>query len=475
MWDIGTKIASGAKSKILSEAKGPPCTPPVLYREVAASSSAPRNLRTFLEGTQRLISRVSGRRSALLRLVLLLFTAAPEVRADLAHHFGLSPRAIGMGNAVSAIIDDYAAVYYNPAGLALTSSNGFTLGYFYSTPRIRTRVAGGQERLSFQEEMKAGVVGYRQNLSSIFSDKWGKNVVVGLALAYPGDFKTATLVGTRFYDEMQFPVFGRVPEMLVMSGGLGIELHKMFLVGVGMRYAVTDSAKDITVHLQLPDRDDIIKKIDIQAETETQPIVGAVFRPWDALRLAAVWRRGGAPVRVVGKGGGRALVGPLEIPIDLSLNFQDFFTPDEFAGAVAWSPSEMFLLAFELTYAKWSHYDDPYGLSPPGDPFEDILIPRFGVEIDPPGPFRFQVGYYWQPSPVKDVQPFTQYLDTEEHVFSCAVEYELPIKRLLEYPLRFHAFFQYQHMPRRTLETVNGATAIWGYITHLGATVQLSF
>ncbi|MGW8323681.1 MAG: hypothetical protein ACWGSD_19230, partial [Thermodesulfobacteriota bacterium] len=190
--------------------------------------------------SRRIRCVISGKRvlrAALLLLVLLLAAGAGVAQADLAYHFGLSPRAIGMGNAVSALIDDYAAVYYNPAGLALSSSNGFTLGYFYATPRIRTRDAGGPERLSFQETTRTGVVGYRQNLSSMFSDKWGKNIVVGMALAYPGDFKTATLVSTQFYDQTQFPVFGRIPDMLVMSGGIGLELHKMLLLGVGMRYA----------------------------------------------------------------------------------------------------------------------------------------------------------------------------------------------------------------------------------------------
>ncbi|MGW8323682.1 MAG: hypothetical protein ACWGSD_19235, partial [Thermodesulfobacteriota bacterium] len=77
--------------------------------------------------------------------------------------------------------------------------------------------------------------------------------------------------------------------------------------------------KDISVYIKLPERENLFEKIDVQAETEAQPIVGAVFRPWDGLRLAAVWRRGGAPVRMVGRGGGKALVGPLQIPISLSV------------------------------------------------------------------------------------------------------------------------------------------------------------
>jgi len=380
-----------------------------------------------------------------------------------------------MGNAVSALIDDYAACYYNPAGLALSAENGFTLGYFYAAPRVRTRDALGVERLTFQTLTRAGVVGYRQNLRSLFPEKWGKNIVVALALAFPDNFKTATMVRTRYYHEMQFPVFGRVPDMLVMSAGLGFELHRLLLIGMGMRFSVTYSAKDLTVYLKVLEGQNLFQKVDVNAETEAQPIAGVILRPLDSLRLAAVWRRGGAPVSLVGKGGGKAEIGPIELPLSLNLCFQDFFTPDEFAGALSWAPVERLLLGFELTYARWSKYDDPFGQKPPGDPFFDILIPRFGAEVQVLEGLRAQLGYYWQPSPVRDAQSATRYLDTDEHVFSCACEYALRLDRFLEVPLKLQAYFQVQHLPRRTLTTVGGTMSVWGTITNVGGTVQLSF
>lgn len=418
------------------------------------------------------------RRLALLGLFCAGFLSVPAApaRADMASHFGLSPRAIGMGGAVSAVIDDYAAVYYNPGGLALSGSSGFTLGCFFATPRVRTREGNGPERLSFQNEMRTGLVGYRQNLAGLFPERWGRNIVVGMALAYPDNFKTGTLVRTRLYDEVQFPVFGRVPDMLVMSGGLGVEVFPgRLMIGAGMRYAVTYDAQNITAAIRLPENEVSYEKIDVNADTEIQPIVGLVFRPWDPLRLAAVWRQGGAPVHIVGHGRGTAVLGPVSLPINLNMGFQDFFRPEEFAGSVAWSPFRRWLLAFEVTYARWSAYDDPFGRKPPDTPFEDVLIPRFGVEYTPTGWLRVQSGYYWHPSPVGSDQPSTRYLDTDEHVFACAAEIAVPIRRLLQYPLLFHVYFQYQHLPRRTFRTVDGPTSIWGYITNIGGTVQLRF
>jgi len=409
-------------------------------------------------------------------LMVILLSITGEAMADLSTQFGLSPRAIGMGNAVSAVIDDYSGVYYNPAALSTSPSNSFTFGYFYTTPRIKVRQGAGPERLAFDTHLNAGVMGYRQNLRGMFPKKWGRNIIVALGLVFPGNFKKATFVSTSFYDQMQFPVFGRTPDMLVMSGGLSLEvLPRTVFLGMGMRFAVTYDANNIDVYINVLKGQNTFRKVDVNAETEVLPIAGFLFQPLSWLRLAGVWRKGGAPVRIVGKGGGVAQVGPIKLPINLSLNFQDFYSPDEYAGSVACWPIKNLLVALEFTYARWSKYDDPYGQPPPGDPFHDILIPRLGIEYQVLDSLRVDVGYYWQPSPVSSVQPSTQYLDADEHVFACAVEYALAIPRILRYPLRFYAYAQYQYLPERTLQTVNGPTSVWGYITNVGGTIQLSF
>jgi hypothetical protein len=397
---------------------------------------------------------------------------AGRVSADMSSQFGLSPRAIGMANAVSAVIDDYSAVYYNPAGLAQSSESGFTLGYFYGQPRVKIRAEGGSREIGFKSPMNVGVIGYRQ---ALFRDYWKKNVVVALALAYPENFKAATMVRTKYYGERQWPVFGRVHDMLVMSGGMGIQVHRMAYVGVGMRFAVTYSAQDITILLRLRERSVEYQHVDINADSEVQPIAGFVVRPWERLRVAAVWRRGGAPVSLVGKGQGGAEIGDLVVPVALDLNFKDFYTPDEIAASVAFEPYDRLLVACEATYALWSDYDVPYDRRPPGNPFSDIVVPRVGLEYRLSDTARIQAGYYYQPSPVKGVQPFTQYLDADEHVLSAAGELSVPIPRLLEYPLRFRLCLQYQYLPQRRLSTVNGTTTVWGYLITVGGTVELRF
>ncbi len=420
-------------------------------------------------------SSVERNRLSLLMAVTIgcaMVLASKHSWCDMSSQFGLSPRAIGMGNAVSALIDDYAAVYYNPAGLALTSESGFTLGYFYNEPRIKVGRSDGTEHSGFRSAMKAGLIGYRH---ALFSKHWKKNVVVGMALAYPDNFKTGTMVRTYFYDDTQWPVVGRVHDMLVMSGGMGIQVHERVYVGVGMRFAVTYSAQDINVVLRLSEGTIEYERVDINADTEVLPVVGCIIRPLEWLKFGAVWRRGGAPVKVVGKGQGSAVVGAFVLPVSLGLNFKDFYEPDEIAASVAIEPLDKMAICFETTYAFWSKYDVPFDMKPPGRPLDDIVIPRIGLEYRLSDFMRVQAGYYYHPSPVKRVQSDTDYLDAAAHVVSAGAEFSIPIPRLLEFPLVLHVCAQYEHMPERRLTTLHGSTRVWGHISTIGGTVQLRF
>jgi len=166
----------------------------------------------------------------------------------------------------------------------------------------------------------------------------------------------------------------------------------------------------------------------------------------------------------------------MEIPI--SVDWRDFYDPEEMTGSVAFQPLRELLVAFEGTYAKWSDYNVPYSETPPGDPMQDIFVPRVGVEVAPTDFWRFQLGYYYQPSAVRNNQPFTRFLDTDKHVFSCATEVSarLPLlKRVFADPLRFGVSFQYQALSRNTLNTVTGPATVSGYMLNIGANVQMVF
>jgi hypothetical protein len=407
---------------------------------------------------------------------LLLVVPARMAPADTATQFGLSARGIGMANAVSAIASDCSAVYYNPAGLALTADDDITVGYVYRHLHVSVRDERGSGRGRAEGDTRSMLFGYRKNLSAILPEQWSRNMGVGIVAQLQDELKQAALVRTSFYQSVQFPVFGRVEDVLVAGAGLGLEVHPRMYAGIGMRVGVTLDVQDVTVSMNLLNGNYRYLNMDANIDTELRPIAGVICRPWDALSIGAVWRRGGPIARIDVKGMGIAEAGAVRLPITFLFTFRDLFSPDETALSVAYRLADRVLTAFEITHQRWSAYNLPYNERPPGEPFYDIVVPRLGMEYSPTGALAFQAGYYFQPSPVRSRQPLTGFLDADQHVLSVAMEYShRTLKPILARPLQFGLFLQYHHVAERTLEIMNEPRSIRGSIVNVGVTVCIPF
>jgi len=409
--------------------------------------------------------------------ILVVLYQAKGVRADLADQFGVSARAIGMGNAFSAIADDYGGFFYNPAGLANNPQDALTAGYIMTAPRIRVQDAAGSERLAFTSGVKGGLISYRMDTGRFFNEKIRRSIVMGLTAVFPDNFKTYVNADTRFYDELQFPVFGRVHDFAAVFLGGGIKVHPMLSVGASMRLVFTSDIRNITILYNSATFEIDYKKLDINADTEIQPIVGFVLTPKETLRIGAVWRKGGSPVHFLGSVDVTVDTGYFLLPLPpLSSLFYEFYTPEEVSVSVAVGPFRKILVALEAEYAAWSAYDLPYAQKPPGRPMHDIVIPRVGVEYGASEDVTLRFGYYYHPSPVRTRQEYTYLLDTDQHVFSTGLGYVWRyVERFIGYPLEVDVYFQFQYLPKRTLHTLGAPTAVWGYITNVGGAVQLRF
>ncbi len=399
------------------------------------------------------------------------------VRADLADQFGVSARAIGMGNAYTALADDYGGLYYNPAGLANKPRDVLTFGYLMTAPRVKIKSRNGTDRLAFTHGVKGGLIGYRMDTGAFFSEKARRNIVMGLTAIFPDNFKTYVNADTKFYDELQFPVIGRVHDLAAVFLGGGIKIHPMVSVGASMRLVFTSDIRDLTIVYNATTFNIDYKKLDINAETEAQPIFGIVCTPSDTLRIGAVWRKGGSPVHFLGSVNVTVDTGFFLLPLpSLTSLFYEFYTPEQTALSIAYGPFNGILVAAELEYAAWSKYDLPYGERPPGRPMHDIVIPRIGIEYMLNQDISLRIGYYYHPSPVRSRQKSTWLLDSDQHVVSAGVGYLWHyVEHLIGYPLEIDLYLQFQYMPKRSLHTLDVPTSVWGHSTNAGCTVQFRF
>lgn len=77
----------------------------------------------------------SNRRGAVLAVVLALGVPT-TARADLAGHFGLNARTMGMAGAFTGVADDVSALYYNPGGLTQLEGLSLASGFLVGAPAL---------------------------------------------------------------------------------------------------------------------------------------------------------------------------------------------------------------------------------------------------------------------------------------------------------------------------------------------------
>ncbi len=414
-----------------------------------------------------------------------------SLSAFVSSQFGFSPRAIAMGNAYTALSDDFSGLYYNPAGLATRPRNAGTMGYLYNQPRVKVQGADGVTHLAFDAKMNSALAGLTMDMGDFVRQFVEMDFVPkklrpdielswGLAVASPNNFSTFVdaNIGTR--TDMQFPVFGRDQDLMPIFGGGGMKLHKMVYVGgaIVAGFSCALQTVDATVNFFDPDNLFTYNKLDVNPTLEMAPLAGIIIMPLDELRIGATWRGSMNPVHFLGTVNVviATPVGDILLP-SLATSLYDLYQPEEISVSIAYESAWKLLVAFELSYAKWSGFNLPYGSAYAGNLFENILIWRGGLEYNVTEDAKVRLGYYYQPSPLNDVpQTMTQFLDTDQHVFSTGLGYvwRFP-ERFLGHPVEFDLYLQYHHLPRRTLDTVAGPMSLWGYHIGGGGTIQLQF
>ena len=113
--------------------------------------------------------------------------------ANVQYVVGLSAKAIGMGNAFSAVADDFSATYYNPAGLGQIDYHQFYVGYLYSEPFLYYYSDSPQinaQRMENKQTFKAPVIGLCLDLARAVNIQ-GHELVLGVVATVGDNLKKA--------------------------------------------------------------------------------------------------------------------------------------------------------------------------------------------------------------------------------------------------------------------------------------------
>ncbi|MFO0724558.1 MAG: hypothetical protein U1E65_12295 [Myxococcota bacterium] len=374
---------------------------------------------------------------ALFALAALSLSVPRSAEASFWDLYGMGPRAMGMAGACTAAVDDFSAVFYNPASLAASKNSGYGFGFSGSFPSMNVAFEKPNPLYAAVAPPAASSLWFGTHFT-IAGDRATNRVALALAFSLP----TRSLLSGQALDPAipQWYMYQALPERLVFMLGLGVRPVDWLSIGVGLQVLAGLTGK-LDYELDVVAGRFSRKTVTFDIVPAAAPTLGLEIRPLKGLRLGASYR---APISTV-----------VDLPVllnitgianlDVTTRFTVQYNPHE----VIWGASYTFdqpdlTLSADVLWALWGEAPDPAvdsridaggellegtGLASaldtpaPGQErsvdlgFRNTLIPKFGAEWRI-GLFQLRAGYSIRPSPAPLQTSGANYIDGTAHHFA---------------------------------------------------------
>jgi long-chain fatty acid transport protein len=376
----------------------------------------------------------------------------PTSHAGPCQAFGFGGRAIAMGGAVAASSSDYAAMFYNPAGVAFAEGPTLGAGFVYGSPDLR--INGEEQDV---DPIRAFQVGGSLPLGS---SKYLGRITLGLAVNIPTS--TAMTHWAEDPAKPHFVLYSIDPQRTAVYLGGSVRILPSLSIGAGVSIL---AEAELNLNLSLLSSSFITHHSPTKYNFD--PIFGIKFKPTNSLALAAVYRESKTATL---KPELKIFVGDEQILPTVTIFNQFNYEPREAVVAAMYSFRERLVVEVDVTWMDYSNYQvstPKYEFEEevpdwvktllsmnnfPDPEFKDIFVPRLGTEFMVNKYFTLRGGYYYQASPVPDQRGITNYVDADKHVISIGggVKAFLPPK-ILERPIHIDFVFQAQILQERSV------------------------
>ncbi len=373
-----------------------------------------------------------GARSLLSLLVAALLALPAPASADLASHFGMNPRTMGMAGAFTAVAEDLTALYYNPAGLVQLEGMTAATGMLVGIPNL--------------SEDADAVDMFRENSFYLhvgvpFSGKLKDHLAFGVSLNMPwGKYLDARLYKKH---EPYFVMYEASVMMLQFraGGALRIPWGPLSWLSIGGALQVFSAVRG-HVGIYAPfqtagqgEAQDPDSRLEASAEMDVPTrfffTLGAMAFLGERWRVGVAYRSSMSqdveiPVTLTTRLD--SVLGKLEIPVAGMAQFTSKYWPQQVTVGVSYRRKRL-LLSLDLTWLNYSDYVVPVGrmtldidqlkkdprikailpdpeLLAPLEPkleMTDMLVPRLGVEYQFLDWLFARAGYFYERSPINSV------------------------------------------------------------------------
>jgi long-subunit fatty acid transport protein len=363
---------------------------------------------------------------------------APAATAGIEDTFALGPGPMALAGSYAARPGDFAAAYYNPAGLApggsVEEKGGFfeaSLALLYGHPSLFVVGANGQSLPTHQVYDTAGaVVGAR---FSVGQPLHLDGLDMGVALYVPGHILEWSIQPD---DKLQWALLTDRTQVLTVNLGLAYRVARWLSLGVGLRVGF-DVQTDITGVLTkinfVNDHASSQLGVDSTVYGHVAPLAGVLVTPLDGLRVGLTYRG----ENYVDDWGSTIISTGAQVGLgNLGYNsrFAHYFEPTELTAAVGADLGAGIDVSADLTYGRWSDALSSNrnlygcGLNPcdgPSPIWGDTWTPAFGARWRATPAFALMAGYRFQKSPLDNFGGPSNLLDNDRHVPSTGFEIDL--------------------------------------------------
>lgn len=373
--------------------------------------------------------------------------AAQASLGNLGSTFGLTPVDIASAQSFSLFNSQSSAAYYNPSALSATDQGEMYLGLLSATPDI---TAGDK---SFDEATQPLVAGMNVNVTSLFNFSYP--IYFGLIAGIENygtemmAFKSETSV------DGQLSNYGEKPLFVAASGSA--QILPGFHIGAGAQVSLHANAA-MGLETELDGSAAGNETVAVAAEPVITPIAGVTL---DLGRMICGYDRSCAGNGISfaaayrGESYGQAvIVAGASIPtvvadLPINLTTYDAYQPDIISAGVK-VKAGVLSLALSAEQQNWSDLNELMLEDTVKDQanvgFEDIIIPRVGVELNFNDSLKIMAGGSYEESPL-DPEKATvnvNYLSADKLVMGAGISYHHKGTGLTAYPWQVDLAYQLQ-------------------------------
>jgi len=352
-------------------------------------------------------------------LSLALLVVAMGARGAVANPveiFGFGSRHAAHAGAGVASVDDMAATWMNPAGLA-AGRRMILVGGLGSVSNLTIN-----DRRTSLGAPAGGLFGV--TLPAPLGGPLAGRIGLGVGMYVLPD--TIARIAARFPDEPFYPYYQGRAERYVIVPGLGVRVTDRIAVGLAANFLAglgggIEAGEGATRALEA--------RVDETVPSVARLILGATWAVRDDLRLGLVARqRFEVPFQTLAQ---TEVAGE---PIDLDLSANGQFAPHQAVLGATWHPVGG-ALHLDVGYARWSTYPGPFvavksalplvgplAAELPSVPWRDTVAIRLGGDVALGEHLTARGGYGFETSPVPAAQPgTTNLLDGPKHTIGAGV------------------------------------------------------